>query len=273
MTVTFTPSATGSRAATLSISDNDSGSPQTVSLSGTGTNPSGGGDLPTNLPTGMILWLANNAGVVTSGNGVSAWDDQSGNGNSAFQPSAANQPALVHGDGGQNALAFNGSSTFMSIPSLPIDGATGMSVFLVSANSTEHPMWYGHYAFLWWPETGWWGTTYFGSYQTSSHFRFGTGQAANEPSYQMLFTRTNAFGLSEWMHSGTTDSMWLNGQSVASYPGKLQSINNVGNTAFLGHSNNTFYPGDVSELIVYSRALSTSERQAIEQYLMKKYHL
>jgi P pilus assembly chaperone PapD len=37
LSVTFTPSATGSRTATLSINDNAANSPQTVSLSGTGT--------------------------------------------------------------------------------------------------------------------------------------------------------------------------------------------------------------------------------------------
>jgi hypothetical protein len=37
ISVTFTPSASGSRTASLSITDNASGSPQTVSLSGTGT--------------------------------------------------------------------------------------------------------------------------------------------------------------------------------------------------------------------------------------------
>jgi sugar lactone lactonase YvrE len=37
--VTFTPSATGSRSASISVSDNASGSPHTVSLSGTGTAP------------------------------------------------------------------------------------------------------------------------------------------------------------------------------------------------------------------------------------------
>ena len=37
VSVTFTPSAAGSRTATLSINDNAANSPQTVSLSGTGT--------------------------------------------------------------------------------------------------------------------------------------------------------------------------------------------------------------------------------------------
>src|SRR5207247_250392 len=37
VTLTFTPSATGSRSATVSIADDAAGSPQTVTLAGTGT--------------------------------------------------------------------------------------------------------------------------------------------------------------------------------------------------------------------------------------------
>src|SRR5205814_8789583 len=37
--VTFTPTATGARSGTLSVADNAAGSPQTASLSGTGTAP------------------------------------------------------------------------------------------------------------------------------------------------------------------------------------------------------------------------------------------
>ena len=42
VTVTFTPTTTGARSATLSISDNASGSPHTLPLSGTGTEPAVG---------------------------------------------------------------------------------------------------------------------------------------------------------------------------------------------------------------------------------------
>jgi len=42
VSVTFTPSATGSRSATLNFTDNASDSPQTVTLSGTGTGPEPG---------------------------------------------------------------------------------------------------------------------------------------------------------------------------------------------------------------------------------------
>jgi hypothetical protein len=40
ISVTFTPTATGARSASVSIADNASGSPQTISLSGTGVQPS-----------------------------------------------------------------------------------------------------------------------------------------------------------------------------------------------------------------------------------------
>jgi hypothetical protein len=38
ISVTFTPAAPGSRSASISIADNANGSPQTISLSGTGTS-------------------------------------------------------------------------------------------------------------------------------------------------------------------------------------------------------------------------------------------
>ncbi len=279
--VTFTPAAAGTRSATLSLTDNAATSTQSVPLSGTGAAPAPppvptppSGTLPTNLPTGMLLWLANDAGVIANGSTVMAWDDQSGNGNNAVQATAVNQPTLVMGNNGERSLHFNGTCSFLSFTSLPLDGSTGASVFIVSASASDPAAGYGVNALLYWPETAYWGATFFGTYQTSSHFRFGTTQTGNEPSFAMPFTRTDSFGLSEWIHAGTTDSMWFNGQNVASYANKQQQMAGLGGSALLGQGgNNSFYSGDVSEVIVYTRGLSTAERQTVEQYLMKKYHL
>jgi len=53
ISVTFTPTASGSRTASVSISDNASGSPQMVALSGTGSTPMGAASLsPTTLSFG-----------------------------------------------------------------------------------------------------------------------------------------------------------------------------------------------------------------------------
>jgi hypothetical protein len=68
--------------------------------------------------------------------------------------------------------------------------------------------------------------------------------------------------------------MYLNGQNIATFGGKQPAIAGVGNVAFLGQGyQNTFFPGDVSEVIVYNRALTNAERITIEQYLSAKYHL
>jgi hypothetical protein len=282
----FTPSVAGAESAVLSIPNNATEAPQVISLSGAGvavevplpptpTPPATTPTLPASLPQGMILWLANDAGVMTTGTAVSLWQDQSGCGNDAVQAAPANQPAVVAGNNGQKALRFDGKASFLTIPSLPISGITGMSVFLVSANTQNKPnAGYGLYGFLNWTETLGWGASFFGTYQTSSHFRFGTTQSGNEIAYQMPLNLGSSFGLSEWMHNGTTDSMWFNSQSVASYPGKLQTLMGSGSSVTLGRGDqNSYYPGEASEIIIYNRALTTAERQLVEQYLTAKYHL
>jgi hypothetical protein len=233
------------------------------------------GLLPTNLPKGMILWLANDIGIEASGTGVSAWRDQSGNGADALQGVPASQPALVSGNSGMKAVAFDGKADSMAIIGVPINSLTGMSVFIVSSASIDvFDAGYGLKAILGWQESAAWGGTYFGAYQTSAHFRFGTTQAGNENSVPITFSRTQSFGLNEWVHNGTSDSMLLNGQGLGIFPGKQAAINGVTSAALLGSSlNNSFFSGEVSEVIVYNRALTDAERQAVELYLMGKYRL
>jgi hypothetical protein len=272
----FTPTTTGAEQAFLSFADNTADTPHQVALSGSGTAaPPSLGPLPTSLPKGMILWLANDIGVEASGTGVSAWRDQSGNGADALQGVSASQPTLVAGNSGMKALAFDGKAQAMSISGVPINGLTGMTVFIVSsANVDVLDAGYGLKALLGWPESAAWGGTYFGTYQTSAHFRFGTTQAENENTVPIAFSRTQSFGLNEWVHNGTSDTMLLNGQGVGFFPGKQASIHGVTSEVVLGSAlNNSFFSGEVSEIIVYNRALTAAERQAVELYLMVKYRL
>jgi hypothetical protein len=313
VSIVFTPTVTGSESATLLVSDNAAGSPQSVTLTGVGVSPSGSpgalatastsapsataattpaaptnipavaaptataaSTLPNTLPAGMILWLANDVGVeTTSSGGVSAWRDQSGNGNDALQSSAGNQPTVEQCicNGQENALHFDGQRSYLKIASLPIAGLTSMTVFIVSSNSQDEPnAGYGDYAVLSWPETSEWGYTFFGTYQTLSHFRFGTTQVGNENTVALPSNVGTSFVLGEWMHNSSNDYMWLNERSVGYYQGELPTIAGVGNTAFLGFGDNdTFFPGDVAEVIVYGRALNTGERRAVESYLTVKY--
>ena len=73
ISVTFTPTTSGSRTASVSITDNASGSPQTVGLAGTGTVPAGVSLSPTSLSFGsQPIATTSTTQTVTLGNGGSA---------------------------------------------------------------------------------------------------------------------------------------------------------------------------------------------------------
>ncbi len=63
---TFTPTAAGTRTGTLTISDNASGSPQTVALSGTGVALNGGGAVFTVSSNSTALTIASPGGTTTA---------------------------------------------------------------------------------------------------------------------------------------------------------------------------------------------------------------
>jgi hypothetical protein len=88
----------------------------------------------------LEVWLNAGAGVTASGGNVSAWADQSGNGNNALQGTGADQPLFVSGSstfGGQPSLSFNGTSDFMQAP-LPVNAAGGLTVFVVASHDSAN---------------------------------------------------------------------------------------------------------------------------------------
>src|SRR6185295_13625740 len=101
---------------------------------------------------------------------------------------------------------------------------------------------------------------------------FGTGQTFNWPLYNRP-SIGSTFTINTSMKNGATDTLWVNGASVLSEGGKLltiancQSLCNIGR----GYNDNTFYNGDIAEIFVYKRALTTGERTSIENYLANKY--
>jgi len=77
--------------------------------------------LPAIVATGTVIpgtsltpdaWYEADEGVTLNGSYVSAWADKSGNGNTAYQTTAAAQPLLVLGatPSGQPVLRFDGPS-------------------------------------------------------------------------------------------------------------------------------------------------------------------
>src|SRR6185436_18729997 len=83
----------------------------------------------------------------------------------------------------------------------------------------------------------------------------------------------SAFSLTTAIKSNTTDNLYINRALVYGQSGKLSTIaacQNTGNVA-RGYNGNTFFSGDIAEIVVYTRTLSPSEQQSVEAYLDNKY--
>ena len=227
---------------------------------------------PSIPPQGLQLWLKGDAGI-TAGNGkVISWADQSGHGIQATQSTVNAQPSVVK-SGSLSVVRFDGTRTNLTFP-LAINGWTGMTILMVAANSINIPSASAANAAIFWNETAYWGTTYLSPYQSHVDLRFGTTQTNNGPDYKRTASVGTSLTLTSAIHSGNTDYLYLNGTLAFSQGGKLPSILGTVNTAALGGGiNNTFFGGDIAEVLIYNRALSDAERQGIETYLMNKYSL
>ncbi len=224
---------------------------------------------------GLQQWLSGeSAGGIPFAGGASVWPDQSGNGHDATQTVAANQPGRVQGDGNacQGAFSFSGNQYFNF--DLPIDGWNEMTIFLVAKSSVNPPNGSGTSmaSAIFWNENASWGNTFVSPYQTSVPFRFGTEQVGNQPVYQRPLTVGQDFTISRAEHNGSTDSLYVNSLLAFRQGNKQPVLAGTTGTAFLGRGlNNTYFHGEISEVLVYNRVLSADEAASVESYLKNKF--
>ena len=230
-----------------------------------------GGAVPTQ---GLALWLRSDAGLVLNGGTVSQWTNQSGNSRHATQTTSANQPTLVpNALNGEPVLRFDGVNDFLNF-NLPINGSTGLTIVLVLANSASRDpgINQGNYAPIFWDETASWGWTYLSPFQTNVVMRFGTTQTGNLFKYQRPVSISNSYSVTVGVHEGNTDSLHVNGRLVMSVGGKWPPITATVSTPYLGRgASSTYFPGDIAEVLVYTRALSPAERIDVENHLRTQY--
>jgi hypothetical protein len=74
--------------------------------------------------------------------------------------------------------------------------------------------------------------------------------------------------------SGSTERLYVGGTLVQTVTGKLAAIANTQSAGKIGHGyNNSYFAGDIAEVLVYNRALTDTERAQLEQHLKAKYAL
>ncbi|MDO8543893.1 MAG: LamG-like jellyroll fold domain-containing protein [Opitutaceae bacterium] len=231
-----------------------------------------GSELPMD---GMRLWLRADAGITSSGGLVATWRDQSGLGHHATQTNSSYQPALVaNAVSGLPIVRFDGSNDFMQWPAALTSGLAQADAFVVvrsavATHSSSHGLWrLGGYTD--------------GSGAGSSRYPTGGGEIVDD------FGSVTASNMGMPPASITSYHLYevssRVGERAGRFNGALLSTSANAtvvfpNNAQLGTgylSNNTAYynlNGDISEIIIFDRVLTTLEHQKVGEYLTRRYAL
>jgi len=243
----------------------------TIALSNIRVRSASAPDPAKSVPSkGLEQWLRADTGSIFGG----VWKDQSGKGHDAYPGTTA--PAFTaDGRNCQAAWLFSNNAYFNF--SLPLAGWSEMTVFLVAKATTDGPAanLYSQNSAILWTENEYWGNTFVSPYQTHVSARFGTTQTGNNLFYARPsggvgqdFTSTRA------VHDHDTDALYVNGLRVFRQGGKLPVLGGVTGAGTIGEGiNQTFFNGEISEILVYNRVLCEEEAASVENYLAQKYGL
>ena len=195
---------------------------------------------------------------------------------------------------GKPVVRLNGSNAYLNLTygasTNPLNTLTGVTVFMVTSCSSVTPNsgWAGNqdgtdWDALFFGETASWGCFGVIPAQSRIGWRFGSGGTNGNHTWSRTGGTINtAFSLTTVEHSGTTDTVYVGGTLGTTVTGAGNPLAYISNAGYIGHSyvwlggpnyDSTYFPGDIAEIIVCTSALSTTDRQAVEQYLGGKYSI
>ena len=196
---------------------------------------------------------------------VAIWYDQSGYGRNVLQGTVSNQPTIINSGSiktynGVPSLAFNGSSsnylhstssaTWLNDTPYSIQAVAQLSVtantnFLVSTvgSVTDAGL-----------QFGWWASS-----------QFNLAQYADDGEYHSVTCNNSLNIYSGVKYAAGGSALWINGTSGGTNAKPSSNLNTSG-VLNIGCSwnNGFFWTGSYSENIIYTTAISTADRQAVE---------
>ena len=214
--------------------------------------------------TGLILWLdAADALTLTGSTTISGWKDKSTYNNMMIPPASSNYPTLTaNAQNGKSVLTFSGSQYFTGPITLASANVfTHFAVYYSSAilspgagyfDSSDGP---GGQLAIWSGGGGQYQNVFaYGSaFNTGGSYRIVSTVCASPTTVQVYFNGTNQNIGSTWNYYGTTTSATITSVTV----GKAYQI----------------FTGNLAEIVMYSTALSDSDRYKVEGYLAWKWGL
>jgi hypothetical protein len=228
---------------------------------------------PANL-SGLSLWLKADAGVTLSGSNVTAWADQSGNGKNAT--GADTLPTLQsNAINGYPAIRFNNidsdTSKFVISSSFNLKNSSAF-VVVKQLGANEYARYLSFPAF------------------EALDYNADDGLAVlfNNEVPQLQITSNaidatiadadanNVFAIASYKidNSGNISAFYNGGSEATNTNSNMASQNGV-SEIYIGQSPSNFVNeglyGDIAEIVMYSRAVTTQERIQVEAYLNTKY--
>lgn len=211
-----------------------------------------------------LVWLRADTGIhVDATNHVTSWQNLSDSNSSASNTSSTG-PTLNAGP----ALDFNGTSSYLHLPTGFADFSNGCSIFVVANPDTaavnERILDFG---------SGSTTNSFFLAPASTTQARFTVYNNTTAQSITGAGMTLDKFQLFEAIQNGAANGrLWINSEQKVS--AALQNIPNVARTTnSIGRmGNNTlFFDGQIKEIIMYSRALSDAERKEVEAYIQQRY--
>jgi len=232
------------------------------------------------VTTGPRLWLdasraatifgaTSGGSSVASGGSVKRWEDASGN-NLHFTNDTSPPTLQTNALNGLPVISFNSSSSqYLRCATLAITGSGNRTVFVVGK------------------ATGTSSTTFYFALSDNVTDTGGAWGIANDLSLRHTGGRVSVFGSGQSdvfnivsaVQSGTTSSdtsMWRNGVSLtASSRTSSGAINTTGTAMTIaavdGPASSNLTTCSIAEILVYTSALSNTDRAAVELYLGRKW--
>ncbi|GMV40966.1 MAG: hypothetical protein AMXMBFR64_26820 [Myxococcales bacterium] len=216
-------------------------------------------DLPIPAP-GLALWLDATTGVDAAGGAVQGWEDRSPAGMDAAQADSSRRPVLLGGD--HPAVSFDGVDDVLPLPAGFAGLDQGVTVFTVARPARPAPgaplLRLGNAAGQQMVSLGADGAT--GSVRYGAGAAFATGPKGLLPGrWQVLSAVHGASGVTL-----SRDGQVLKASAMPLPVAVLRTENAIGGPPFVG---------ELSELLVYTRALSAAEHQAVAAWLADRHGL
>jgi probable HAF family extracellular repeat protein len=218
--------------------------------------------LPT--PSAIKFWLRADAGTILNGNTVATWQDQSGNSVNATQTVPANQPVLVTNTlNGLPVVRFDGASSYLNLPYTSLRGMTQGEIFVVlKAAADESGI-----------ERGWW---MLGSGDGQGGYPRADGTIRDGFGSTTTYTIGNPAQSLDQFHLYNVSAQTNDLEARVNGALQYQNLNNVvqfwPDTPTIGQAY-YYFAGDMAEVLMFNRVLSSAERDAVNGYLNSKYAL